>query len=93
MPNATRIAAGDTVMYRKSTGTWIPAVVTSVVSQTSAVLAIARSLQDVNYAVSPLVAANPTSAGQLSPLNGGAAVAKAANNWPVIATTNIWKRY
>jgi hypothetical protein len=81
------------VYYRKASGAWTPAVVTSVVSQTSATLAIRRSRQDPNYAASPLVAATPTSTGQQSPLNGGAAVAKAANNWASIATTNIWKRY
>lgn len=92
MPNAQVVAVGDRVRYRKANGSWIPAVVTAVTSQTAVKLAAKRSLTDPNYAASPLSAA-AGSPGRMTQLNANADVTRAANNIHQLATTNVWKRY
>lgn len=92
MPNPYRVKVGDSVRYRSADGRFRPASVTAVTSQTAVKLALRRSRSDANYAVSPTSAA-AGSPGQMTQLNANADVTKAPNNWPLIATTNVWKRY
>jgi hypothetical protein len=43
VPNATKVAVGDVVRYRKANGRWILATVTAVTSQTAVKLAVKDS--------------------------------------------------